>query len=430
MYFKFLSLALSLLFIFNLCPVQSQIPGQKGNKQAYILTENSAKEIVTIVLKLSPVIDGHNDLFVHYFDCGDCPKDLTEYRIDTSNTGQTDIPRWRKGGVGGVLLNVFGREKNIDSYLQAWDLLYRMENTYSSNLKIVSTSAEMKEMMQRGKIAILPSLEGAVRLGNNMYLLRTYYKLGLRSVTFAYNTNQLADGSNDTAKYNGISEWGKEMVKEMNRLGILIDMSHISSKAMNDILDITKSPVIFSHSNAKALCEVTRNVPDEVLLRLKQNKGIIMLTPVPYFTTNEYNNWLNRVDSLENILMSRFQKNPGDSTVLDNLHMQWEKENPAPVVTIFDLADHFDYIKKLIGVDYIGIGGDYDGIHYTIKGMEDANSYPMFLTELARRGWTEKELRQITSENFLRVFKEVELKAAQLQKELKPSLVTYSGKNQ
>ena len=413
-----------LIFIGRSLSIDAQI-SNSNTVSKYIIAETSAAKIVADVLKISPVIDGHNDLFVRYFDCKNCPKDLKDYRIDTNNRGQTDIPRWRKGSVGGVLFNVFGRERSIDSYLQGWDLLYRMEDAYKNDLKIVGTSTEMKTTMKQGKIAILPILEGSVRLGNNMYLLRSYYKLGLRSVTFAYQTNQLADGSDDTAKYNGISPFGKEMVKEMNRLGILIDISHISAKAMSDVLDITKAPVIFSHSNVRVLCDVNRNVPDDILKRLKQNKGLIMLTFVPYFTVKEHMDWLNRNDSIGDELYKRSIQNPGDSLEFDKIYAKWQTDNPEPVVTIADLANHFDYVKKLIGVEYIGVAGDYDGISFFIKGMEDVSSFPRLLTELARRGWTAKELRQITSENFLRVFEEVETKAVQLRKALKPSLAKY-----
>lgn len=408
---------LILCFISGLAAAQSP--------RTYTVSEAAAQEIVSAVLKSSPVIDGHNDLFVHYFDCKDCPKDLANYRIDIINSGHTDIPRLRKGGVGAVLLNVFGREKSMESYMQGWDLLYRLEATHRNDLKLVGTSTEMKEVMSQGKIAILPSLEGATRLGNNMYQLRSFYKLGLRSVTFAYQTNHLADGNDDDPKFDGISGFGKEMVKEMNRLGVLIDMSHISAKAMNGILDVTKAPVIFSHSNARALCDVTRNVPDDVLKRLKQNNGIIMLTPVPYFTHEDHNRWLNSGDSLYGVLLRRNLQNAKDTAALDMEFKQWEKTHPQPPVTVADFADHFDYVKKLIGVSHIGIAGDYDGIEYYIKGMEDISSYPKLLAELARRGWTQDELSQVTGGNFLRVFEEVERKAAQLQKEMSPSLAVY-----
>jgi membrane dipeptidase len=414
------SFRFALWFFFILTVVNAQVFDTKMYKTQYVLSEEGAKEIVNRVLKISPVIDGHNDLFIHYFDCKDCPRDIDDYPLDTIAPGHTDIPRWKKGGVGGQMLNVFGGMKDMDSYLQAWDLLYRIEERYSNNLEVVGSSTEMKKVMSEGKIAILPSLEGALRLGDNMFLVRMFYKLGLRSVTFAYHTNQFADGSNDTIKHSGISELGAEMVKEMSRLGILIDMSHISAEAMNDILDITKAPVIFSHSNVRTLCDVNRNVPDDVLLRLKENRGLIMLTAVPYFTQKEHYVWLDKGDTVYYRALKEF---PDNKSKVDSVMELWEIDNPMPAVTVYDFADHFDYVKNLIGIDHIGIAGDYDGIQFTIKGMEDVSTYPNLLVELARRGWTEEELRKITSENFLRVFEEVEKVSAQLTMETKPSLM-------
>jgi membrane dipeptidase len=396
--------------------------GQTKPVTKYIRTEAEARTLVHKVLKISPVIDGHNDLFIHYVGCKACPRDLKDYRIDSIAKGHTDIPRWRKGGVGAVLMNVEGRDSSLVAYLQAWDLLYRMEKTYQKDLKIVGSSSEIKKTMKEKKVALLPILEGADRLKNDPALLRTYYKLGLRSVTFAYTTNGLADGSDDTARHNGISSVGREMVEEMNRLGVVIDISHISAKAMNDVLDVTKAPVIFSHSNVKALTHVNRNVPDDVLLRLKQNGGVIMLTFVPYFTTNEFNKWMNEGDS---IYYSTIKQYPADTGKLRQVMYTWEREKPKPVVTVKHMADHFDYVKNLIGVDHIGMAGDYDGIPFTIKGLEDVSTYPNLLTELARRGWTESELRKITGENFFRVFGQVEKVAGRLQKETKPSLVKF-----
>jgi len=378
---------------------------------AYPLSDDQALTIVKKVLKVSPIVDGHNDLFIHYFDCKNCPRGLSDYRIDTLNSGHTDIPRMRKSGVGGLMLNVFGRERTEESYMEAWDLLHQMEKNYGRDLQIVKSSNEMKAAFKERKIALLPSLEGASRLGDNLELINKYYKLGLRSVTFAYKTNLLADGSDDTIKYNGISSFGKEMVTEMNRLGVLIDMSHISAKAMDDILTISKAPVIFSHSNARALCDVNRNVPDSILQKLKENRGIIMLTFVPYFVKKEHLNWLDDGDALYYKTLNDY---PNDSLKMESVMTRWE--NSEPIVTVADMANHFDYVKKLIGVDHIGMAGDYDGIQNTIKGLEDISSYPNLLLELAKRGWKEDELRKIASDNFLRVFKEVEKEAISLQK--------------
>ncbi|MBK8605910.1 MAG: dipeptidase [Chitinophagaceae bacterium] len=381
----------------------------------YPIATEVAEKIAASVLKTSPIIDGNNDLFAWYFGCAykklpKCPQDIADYPLDTISKGETDIPRWRKGGVGGVQLNVFG--DSLRQFLDAYDLLYRLEKTYSKDLKVVSSSTEMRKAMKDGKIAILPMLEGSVRLENKLSYLRFFYKQGLRCVTFTYYTSDLADGSDGYVKNNGISALGKEMVAEMNRLGIIIDMSHISAKSMSDILDITKAPVIFSHSNAKALCNVSRNVPDDILLRIKANNGIIMLDMVPDHTSDAFVKWMRKGDSVYYTTKGKF---PGDKEKLKEVMATWEAAVPRPVVTVKDVADHFDYVKKLIGVDHIGIGGDYDGLDYYIKGMEDVSCYPKLLVELAKRGWTTGELKKITSENYLRVFAEVEKKAAAIK---------------
>jgi membrane dipeptidase len=378
----------------------------------YLLTEQEAKVIVDSVLKISPVIDGHNDLFVQYMDCKTCPRDLKQFRLDTINNGHTDIPRLRKGGAGGILMNIFGSDKTPASYAAAWDMLRRMEKIYSHDLKITTSSDAMHKAMKEGKIALLPVLEGASRLNNDIATLRKYYGWGLRSVTFAYQTNGLADGSDDKPRHNGISNAGKHMVREMNRLGVIIDMSHISDKAMHAILDITKAPVIFSHSNAKALCDVNRNVSDSVLLRLKQNGGLIMLTFVPYFVKKEHSNWLDAGDTIYYKANALY---PRDKMKRDSMMDQWEKENPQPLIDVADMADHFDHVKQLIGIDHIGIAGDFDGIQYTITGLENTSTYPNLLVELARRGWTAGELEKINSGNFLRVFGGVEQKSRSLK---------------
>lgn len=384
------------------------VQSQPSGKATYIVTEQNAERIVAKVLKKSPIIDGHSDLFAWYFGCdykklAKCPQDIADYPIGSIMKGQTDIPRWRKGGVGGVQLNVYA--DSLSTFLDAYDLLFRLEKTYPNDLKVVSSSREMREAMRVGKIALLPMLEGSERLENKPSLLRAFYKQGLRAVTFTYKTSDLGDGSDDPPKHNGITAIGREMVREMNRLGVIIDMSHISAKSMNDILDITTAPVIFSHSNAKAMCNVSRNVPDDVLLRLKANKGLIMLDLVPDHTSNSFAKWYADGDA---VYYAAKEKYPGDKQKLKEAMDKWEADNTRPIVTVSDVAGHFDHVKKLIGVDHIGIGGDFDGLDFTITGMEDVSTYPNLLTELARRGWTETELKKITGENYLRVFEAIE----------------------
>lgn len=371
----------------------------------YKLSEDAARKIVENAIASAPVIDGHNDIFVHFMGCKDCPRSLQDYRLDTTNAGHTDIPRLRKGGVGALLVNVYGEDSGRLSYSHAWELLDQLGKEYHGDLKVVRNSRELESTMKSGKIGLLVSLEGAVRLNNDTALLRKYYDKGLRSVTFAYKTNDLADGSDDTVRHHGISEVGKLMVKQMNDLGVLIDMSHISSEAMQAILKTTRAPVIFSHSNARSLCDINRNVSDDILVKLKMNRGLIMLTMVPYFVKKEHMLWLEEGDS---VYEKAHKDYPGKQEMVDRIMMVWEKENPEPYVGIEDLADHFDYVKNLIGVDYIGIAGDFDGISFTIRGLQDVSTFPALLTELARRGWTFSDLQKISSGNFLRVFREVE----------------------
>lgn len=398
-----------LLLAFSLIPALL-FAQKQGSK--YTVTETVAAAVVAAVLQQSPVIDGHNDLFVQYMDCNKCPRDIGDYPIDTISRGQTDIPRLRKGGAGAVLMNVFGKERSQSSYLQAWDLLYRLEEAYKNDIAIVNSSSGLRETMKKGRIAFLPTLEGAIRLEDNPALLRMYYRMGLRSVTFAYKTNGLADASDDTVAHNGISSKGRTMISEMNKLGVMIDLSHVSAKAMSDILDASKAPVFFSHSNAKALCNVNRNVPDDILFRLKKNGGLIMLTFVPYFTTNTFNEWMNSGDLVYYKALADF---PNRRDTVNSIMEKWENDHPQPPVSVADLADHFDYVKKLIGIDHVGMAGDFDGISFTIPGLEDVSTYPVLLQELARRGWTVEELRKLTSENFLRVFEEVEKTALKIK---------------
>lgn len=389
--------------------------------------ELAHEEMVAKVLREAPLIDGHNDLLIHYIWCQACPRELDAYRLDTITDGHIDIPRLRKGGVGALLTNIFGRGKEMNEYLQGWDLIYRIEEKYADDFKVAVTSSEVRQVMKNGKIAIIPSMEHTYELVDDLGRLRTLYRLGLRSVILAYNKNNIADGAFDEPIHDGLTDYGKELVLEMNRLGIMIDLSHITEKGMLDVLEITRAPVILSHANARALTETERNASDQVLLKLKENGGLIMLTPVNYFTTQEAHDYfLVKLDSMSKVFQEKYP-NPGQMSeeeieLADAEWDAWESANPEPKVTVRDFADHFDYVKKLIGIDHIGIGSDFDGMYYLIEGIEDASTFPNILLELASRGWTESELKKVTQENFLRVFEAVEQKAAELQKVEQPRI--------
>lgn len=395
--------------LFFLAVLSVSAAGQ--TKRTYRRTEAEAQKTVRKVLQVSPIIDGHSDLFAWYFGCSykklpKCPQGIEDYPLDKITRGQTDIPRWRKGGVGGAQMNVFGPDAFNAPVLSAFaDYL---ERTYAGDLKVVTTAAEMREAMRSGKIAWLPMMEGSERLAGDISQLDELYRLKLRCMTFTYVTGPFADASDDEPRNNGITNAGKAMVRKMNELGIIIDMSHISAKAMSDILDITKAPVIFSHSNARAIADVERNVPDAILRRLKVNKGLIMIDMVAEHTTTGFGKWMADGDAVYFTTKKQF---PDDKALLKRTMTEWEAKNPMPMVSVSDVADHFDHVRKLIGIDHIGISGDYDGMDYPIPGLEDVSRFPDLLVELARRGWTEKELRKITGENFLRVFADVENKA-------------------
>lgn len=394
--------------------------------------ELSPEERVLKVLKEAPLIDGHNDLLIHYIWCQSCPRELDAYPLDTITDGHIDIPRLRKGGVGALLTNIFGRGKEMNEYLQGWDLIYRIEEKYITDFKVAVTSSQVRQVMKSGRIAIIPSMEHTYELVDDLGRLRTLYRLGLRSVILAYNNNNIADGAFDEPIHDGLSDYGKELVLEMNRLGIMIDLSHITEKGMLDVLEITRAPVIFSHANARALADTERNATDQVLLKLKKNGGLIMLTPVNYFTTQAAHDYfLVKLDSMGKTFQEKYP-NPDKMSeeeieLADAEWDAWEEANPLPKVTVKDFADHFDYVKNLIGIDHIGIGSDFDGMHYLIEGIEDASTFPNILLELANRGWTESELKKVTQENFLRVFEAVEKKAAELQKIEQPRIAKVAS---
>lgn len=379
---------------------------QQISTPSYKRSEQEAVELVEQLLRQYQIIDGHNDFYHSYYDCKGCSGKIGDFVLDSMGSGNTNIPLYRKGHVAGQLYNVYGKDRKLENLIKAFDLMHQMAVRYPSDIMIAGSAADMEAAMHSHKIALLPILEGAVLLQDSRALLRMLYQLGLRSVTFAYKTNNLGDGSDDQPKHHGISVLGTEMIREMNRLGIIIDLSHASAETMAAVLNVSKAPVIFSHSNAYALCKVNRNVPDHILSALKKNGGLVMVNFIPQYISQEHASWLLKAEKEWNIKLNELK----DTVATDKFYAEvWLKENPQPVVTVKDVADHFDYLKKYIGVDHIGIGSDLgDYYEFTIKGMADVSCFPALFIELARRGWSKEELTGIAHRNFLRVFKEVE----------------------
>lgn len=358
------------------------------------------------------IVDGHNDLFVHYMDCKICPRGLDAYDIRSSTAGDTDIPRLRQGGVGAILINIFSREKTTKDTLAAFDFLRELEAKYGDTFKVAATAADVRSIHKAGRIALIPTMEGAGRLENSPMMLRTLHRLGLRAVTLAYQTNDLADGSNDVPRHNGLSALGRTMVTEMNRTGVLIDLSHVSTKVMNDVLDITTAPVIFSHSSARALVDVERNVPDAVLARIPQNGGIVMISFVPYFSSKAHADWAKREESMSVQISKDFEAKRLTEDEGDQLWTKWQKDNPEPMVGIGAVVEHIEHVRRIAGVDHIGIGSDFDGMPNKVTGLEDVSKFPQLFAALRQKGWSEKDLAKLAGENFLRVMEVAEKKAA------------------
>ena len=380
-------------------------------------------ELADKVLSSVPLVDGHNDLLLHYYYYKDLKGNLDEYDISKRTSGHTDISRLREGKVGAQFFTVFSMDKNnvTKTLMETIDCFYRIKDRYKDDFMFAKSSTDISTAFQNGKIAMLMNIEGGEEIENSLPLLRLYYELGVRYMTLTWNhTHDWADAGLDTAKHNGLNDFGKEVVREMNRLGMLVDISHVSDDVMRDVFEISESPVIYSHSNARKFANTKRNVTDEILMKLKENNGIIMLSFVAFFVTQEYADWFENYEAVYNSF-----KKENREAAKDKIE-EWKKINPAPTVTISDLADHFDHIKNLIGVDHIGIGSDFDGFSNTIENLDDCSKFPNLFAELARRGWTESELKKIVGENFLRVFRDAESVSHRLRVEKEPSMQRLS----
>lgn len=376
-------------------------------------------ETANRVLNSVPLVDGHNDLLLHYYYYKDLNGDLDRYDISKQTTGHTDIPRLRKGKVGAQFFTVFSMDNNAvtKTLMETIDCFYRIADRYKDDFMFAKSSDDIMSAFSNGKIAMLMNIEGGEEIENSIPLLRLYYELGVRYMTLTWNySHDWADAGLDTAKHNGLNDFGKEVVKEMNRLGMLVDISHVSDDVMRDVFEVSESPVIYSHSNSRKFANTKRNVPDDILLMLKENNGIIMLNFVPFFVTQDYANWFEVYDAVNDSLKKENRETSKEKTD------EWKKQNPPPEITISNIADHFDHIKQLIGADHIGIGSDFDGFSGTIEGLEDCSKFPDLFAELARRGWTESELKKIAGENFLRVFSDAEKVSERLRSQLKPSM--------
>jgi membrane dipeptidase len=361
------------------------------------------------VLTRSPILDGHNDLPWALRDLGQSDLGGVDLAAGLADT-QTDLPRLRSGGVGAQFWSVFvpsslQGDSAVSATLEQIDLTHRMIDRYPDALELALTSDDVERIMAAGKIASLLGAEGGHSIASSLGVLRSLYALGVRYMTLTHNDNvPWADSATDQPAAGGLTDFGREVVAEMQRLGMLVDLSHTAPTTMRDALDAARGPVIFSHSSARAICDHARNVPDDVLGRLAANGGVCMVTFVPAFVSEECRQWDLGVAQE----MRSRGLNPKDYLERMRMADEWAKIHPHPVATVAQVADHVDHVREVAGVEHVGIGGDFDGTGQLPEGLRDVSGYPALFAELLRRGWSEADCGMLASGNITRVLRDAE----------------------
>ena len=376
------------------------------------------------ILRRSPIVDGHNDLPMVIRD--EYGGDVLAHDISVRAPGDTDIPRLRAGGVGAQFWSVYVPStltplQAIRQQLEQFDIALRLIRQYPDDLMLATRVADIVRAEKEGKIASLTGIEGGHTIVNSLGVLRAYYELGARYMTLThFHSHDWADSATDTFHHGGLNEFGKEVVREMNRLGMMVDLSHVSEDTMNDALDTTEAPVIFSHSSAKALTQHLRNVPDAVLRRVTENGGLVMVTFIPDFVNDERRQWAEPLDPIIRNLTTEAEWQAATE--------EYKKTHGQPPLgTLSQVADHIDYVARIAGHDHVGIGGDFYGQSGDdlVQGLEDVSRYPHLVAELLSRGWSEENIARLTRGNFLRVFEQVESVSQRLKNERPPSLMSF-----
>jgi membrane dipeptidase len=370
------------------------------------------------VLRQTPLIDGHNDLPWRIREDSVARGNVDAYDLRKHAPGQTDLDRLKKGMVGAQFWSVYTPGEWRDSgyarvQLEQIEIARRVIAKYPDRLPLALTANDIRRNFKQRKISSLLGLEGGHAIENSLGALRAYYDLGVRYMTLTHNvTLDWADAALDSAKHNGLTPFGDSVVREMNRLGMLVDLSHVSPATMSDALNVSEAPVIFSHSGARALVDVPRNVPDSILRRVTKNGGIVM---VP-FVTGFVSPAVMLYDQSTRPVMKDLQAKYGsDTAAITREIKQWRAAHPEPRATLSQVADQIEYVRKVAGIDHVGIGSDFDGITEVVQGLEDVSTFPALFAELARRGWSDEDLRKLAGENFLRVFGQAEAVAKRLQ---------------
>jgi membrane dipeptidase len=383
------------------------------------------------VLEQTPLIDGHNDLAWEIRDRYKSRLAAIDLKTDTSKLPappdmaplMTDIVRLRAGHVGGqfwsvwVPVDVKGPEA-VEMTLEQIDLVKRMAARYPADLEIAYTAADVRRIHRAGKIASLIGVEGGHQIDNSLAVLRQMYDLGARYMTLTHSRNTgWADSATDAPRHHGLTPFGEEVVREMNRLGMLVDLSHVAPDTMRAALRVSTAPVIFSHSSARALVDHPRDVPDDVLKLVAANGGVVMVN----FATGYVSDAVNRWEADRAAELARYDSPPfgglyiGQPDRAKAALATWEREHPKPEATLAQVADHIEHIRQVAGIDHVGLGSDFDGIPETPRGLEGVDKYPDLLVELMRRGWSDGEVAKVAGANVLRVMADCEHVAATLR---------------
>ncbi|MET7640405.1 dipeptidase [Streptomyces sp. NPDC005438] len=376
-----------------------------------------------------PVVDGHNDLPWALREQVGYDLDRRDVSQDLSAHLHTDLPRLRAGGVGAQFWSVYVRtdlagDDAVSAVLEQVDVVRRLVERYPDDLALALTAREVEEARAAGRIASLMGAEGGHSINNSLATLRALYQLGVRYMTLTHNDNvPWADSATDEPAAGGLTRFGEEVVREMNRLGMLVDLSHVAASTMRDALRVSEAPVIFSHSSSRAVCDHPRNIPDDVLQLLADNGGVAMVTFVPKFVLPEAVEWSDRADAH----LRSLGLHPLDGTERGvRARREFEEANPRPEATASTVADHLDHMRQVAGIDHLGIGGDYDGVPFTPADLGDVSCYPRLVGELLARGWSETDIGKVTWGNAVRVLGEAEGVARELSARRGPSIATLS----
>jgi membrane dipeptidase len=389
--------------------------------QAIVADDSSSLARAKRILAESPVVDGHNDL--PWVIREKLAGDVEGFDISQRAAYDTDIPRLRAGEVGTQFWSVYVPTSlepldAIRTQLEQIDIALRLIEMYPDDLQLATSVADIENARANARIASLLGMEGGHTIANSLGVLRSYFELGVRYMTLThFHSNDWADSATDDARHEGLTEFGREVVREMNRLGMLVDLSHVSTDTMNDVLDVAEAPVIFSHSSARTLTSHERNVPDSVLKRLSEDGGVVMVTFIPAYVNEQRREW---EDGMIPLL-----KNATTDAEWEQIGIEYRETHGAPpLATLADVADHIEYVAKLAGVDHVGIGSDFYGAtgDELIEGLEDVSKFPNLIAELLRRGWSDEDVRKVARENLLRALAEAESVARRLQAERPPSL--------